>query len=356
MSKITLFNTPDSIQRLTEAAALLMADSGNGKQYQLGQMLRIILSNAADFDENCQVNINWIGDKFLEYVRKLKNPNDPNISLLSTVTYRFLVEYDMSVKNDLSMEIRTFMSSVLDSAASFSDESRMQLEYARQEMPIAMLKRMLNSDEIGSLRNVSSIAYTMEKKIEDWNTKIEKSEEQATKLGEVLEKHTQAFNFVGLHEGFNDLSKHITRELRFAQVGIAVFGVLVLFPSGLDLWMAQVKEFDFSKISLYTLVAASVGTLTMTLLFLYFFRIALRKADSCTAQLLQVRLRMSLCRFIQKYAEYSTGIKEKNPDALAKFEALIFSGIVGTGDKLPSTFDGLEQLSVLAKSIRGSKD
>jgi hypothetical protein len=356
MAKITLFNTPDAMKRMGEAAAILMADTNNVKLYRLGQMLRIILSNADDFDENCQVNIEWIGSNFLNYIQQIQDINNPKLDMVMALTYRIFVEYDASVKHEVSMEIRSFLNGVLDITSTLSDEARVQIEYARQEMPIAILKRILNSDELGNLRNVSSIAHTIEKKIEEWQQGLAKSEEKATRLGEVLEKNTQAFNFVGLHDGFSDLSKHIIRELRFSQAGIAVFGLLVLFPSGVDLWMALIKGLDFSKINQYTLVAASVGTVTMTLLFLYFFRIALRKADSCTAQLMQVRLRMSLCRFIQSYADYSTEIKEKNADALDKFEALIFSGIVGAEDKLPSTFDGLEQLSALAKSIRGSKD
>jgi hypothetical protein len=62
---------------------------------------------------------------------------------------------------------------------------------------------------------------------------------------------------------------------------------------------------------------------------------------------------MSLCRFIQSYADYSIDIKEKNSEALSKFEAIIFSGLVGSEDKLPSTFDGIEQLTAFAKSITG---
>jgi hypothetical protein len=110
---------------------------------------------------------------------------------------------------------------------------------------------------------------------------------------------------------------------------------------------------DFSKQNVQTLIATAIAIVAITLLFLYFFRIALRKADSCRAQLIQVRLRMTLCRFIQSYADYSGEIKAKNGEALTKFENLIFAGIVGSDDKLPSTFDGIEQLATFAKSITG---
>lgn len=340
--------------KMSDAAKLLMSSPDKEVRFRLGQTIKIIASNAANFDEFCQVNIQWIGSHFVERLSQVRIfEDDDKFDDLVAMTYRIVVEYDASVKNDLSLELRAFMSVVTSKSASMSKEAREQIDYARQEMPIAILKRMLNSDELGNLRNVSSVAQNIEQKYDQWNTALKNSEEKATRLGEILEKHTQAFNFVGLHEGFADLLKHITVELRIAQTGIAVFGLLVLFPSALDLWLALFQKLDLSTVHVYTLIAASVGTVAMTLLFLYFFRIALRKADSCRAQILQIRLRMSLCRFIQSYADYSTEIKGKNADALTKFETLIFSGIVGTEDKLPSTFDGIEQLSALAKSVRG---
>jgi hypothetical protein len=64
---------------------------------------------------------------------------------------------------------------------------------------------------------------------------------------------------------------------------------------------------------------------------------------------------MALCQFIQNYAEYSKEIKTKDKSALEKFENLIFSGIVSDEQNLPSTFDGIEQLSKLADAIKGGK-
>jgi hypothetical protein len=352
MPKVTLFDTSAAMKLLQEAA-MALRNSEDKKRSSLGGMLGIIASNAADFDERCQGNIAWVGNSLMGYLDSVKALPDEKLDLIFAIVYRFFVEYDLSIKGELSIEVRQYFNIVSEIRTTLSNEAQSQIEYARQEMPISILKNIINSDEIGSLRNVSSVAYVMEQKIDSWEKKIAESEAQAIRLSEALAKNTQAFNFVGLHEGFGDLSKHIIRELRFSQVGIAVFGLCVLVPGATEIWMSSVKGIDLSKMGLYNLIAAAVGTVTLTLLFLYFFRIALRKADSCAAQLLQVRLRMSLCKFIQSYADYSSGIKEKNSDALAKFEALIFSGIVGNEDKLPSTFDGLEQLSALAKSLRG---
>jgi hypothetical protein len=353
MNHTKLFDNPTPIQRLKDAAALLEARSGDEKCRRLGQILRIMSGSAAEFDQYCQMNIEWIGQRLMAEIGNMAAGSD-NIDLVSAFIYRFIVEFDLSVKGDLSFELRTFLNQIRSAAPEMTEEARAHIDHARQEMPIAIVKRILNSDELDSLRNVSSIAATVEQKMAQWQVTLAEQEEKALRLGAILEKHTQEFNFVGLHDGFADLSTHIVDELRDARTGIIAFGMLVLVPSAINLWLVVIKQIDLSKMAGYTLLAASIGTLTLTLLFLYFFRIALRKADSCRAQLVQVRLRMTLCRFIQSYADYSKEIKEKNPDALSRFEALIFSGIVSTEDKLPSTFDGIEQLTVLAKSIRGN--
>lgn len=349
-----LFNTPDAIRILESGIATLQSNRERSRASQLGAVLRIIATNADEFDKNCQLNIEWLGDQVLDHIRELAPaPDQEAIDIVSAFIYRFLVEYDLSVKGDLSIDIRTFIDRVRSDIGSFNDNSRLQVEFTRQEMPIAIIKKMINTEEFGTLRNMSEIASTVDKKIKVWKDNLDSTETKATRLAEALEKHTQAFNFVGLFDGFADLAKGIRRELKFAQAGIGIFGALVLVPSSLDLWFIISRNFDISTLKTQTLIAMTLAILTMTLLLLYFFRIALRKANSCRAQLIQVQLRMSLCRFIQSYADMSGDMKAKNADALAKFENLIFSGIVSSDEKLPSTFDGIEQITALAKSISG---
>ncbi|MDX7568723.1 hypothetical protein SJ550_24910, partial [Serratia marcescens] len=82
-------------------------------------------------------------------------------------------------------------------------------------------------------------------------------------------------------------------------------------------------------------------------------RIALHDYKSLKTQINQIELRKSLCKFIQSYAQYSSKIKKDDASALEKFETIIFSNIVMTDDKLPSTFDGIESIANLIKSTKG---
>lgn len=348
------FSAPENIQRLMNAANTLMIGSPDSLKYRLGHALRIIAKNSQNFDKNCEVNIEWMGRRFIDRVSEVRvESSEIDLEILISITYRIVREFQFSIKEDLSMELFSFLTAVDQFYNSFSAETQQQIDYARKEMSVSVLKHLIHSDKYGPLTTIPSLAAGADEKIKNWKKDLEEAEERTKKLAETLSTQEQAFNFVGLNKGFGDLANDITEELNIARWGLFIFGLLMLAPSIVDLWLITIQKIELSKLGNYTLGAVLLSTITITLLFLYFFRITLRKADSCRAQLVQIRLRMSLCKFIQSYADYSAEIKAKNSDALSKFEALIFSGIVGTEDKLPSTFDGIEQLSALAKTIRG---
>lgn len=95
-----------------------------------------------------------------------------------------------------------------------------------------------------------------------------------------------------------------------------------------------------------------VPIISIEIIMIYFFRVILFNHRSVKAQIMQIELRQTLCQFIQSYTEYSTEMKKQDPNALEKFESLIFSGVLSDPEKLPSTFDGVEQISNLIKSIK----
>ena len=73
---------------------------------------------------------------------------------------------------------------------------------------------------------------------------------------------------------------------------------------------------------------------------------------SIKSQIMQLELRMTLCQFIQNYAEKSKELKELNKEGFEKFESLIFSTIVSSDDKIPNTLDGIESLTNLVKIVQ----
>lgn len=69
---------------------------------------------------------------------------------------------------------------------------------------------------------------------------------------------------------------------------------------------------------------------------------------------MQLELRMTLCQFIQSYAEKSKELKVVNKEGFEKFENLIFSSIVSSDEKIPSTFDGMEHITNFVKNFKSS--
>ncbi|OOF25714.1 hypothetical protein BZJ18_10915, partial [Salinivibrio sp. IB872] len=85
---------------------------------------------------------------------------------------------------------------------------------------------------------------------------------------------------------------------------------------------------------------------------IYYFRVVLFNYRAVKNQLLQIELRKTLCRFIQSYSTYSSEIRKKDSDLLVNFEKVIFSGISSGEGEIPSTYDGIEQLARLVKSLK----
>jgi hypothetical protein len=353
MAATELFHTPEMDRMLRDASVILTASQANGLGNSLGRALRSVSQNAASFDELCEINRTSIGSGLVGRVQSVLDIQDEQtIYALSTSIYRFISELNLAMPDDLPPDLRNFIRVVDLNVERFPSHMAEEIQWAKRDMPTVILKRILNSSAITSLRNIPDFSSNVEKTIKGWEAKLEESEKTASRLEEALAKHTKEFNFVGLREGFSELAKSVGKGLIVARLCMVVFGIFALVPSMLELWFLSHGDVNLLKTENSIIALTAIGTISCTLLMLYYFRIALRKADFCTAQITQIRLRMSLCRFIQSYAEYSGPIKEKNPDALSKFEAVIFSNIVGSVEKLPSTFDGIEQLSALAKSIR----
>ncbi|WGE52974.1 hypothetical protein [Actinobacillus equuli] len=187
----------------------------------------------------------------------------------------------------------------------------------------------------------------------EFSEKIKSSSIEVKTLASQLKEQKTAFNFVGLSKGFEKLLSQ-KRWSKWTSFGImSVFCVLlialpiVIIGGRFFNWFAE-YNIEWSKIGWEQMLPI----LGLELVFIYFFRVALTHYNSIQTQIMQLELRQSLCQFIQSYADYAKEIKEKDGASLEKFENLIFSSILSTPDKVPSTFDGLEQLSNFIKELK----
>ncbi|SNV77484.1 hypothetical protein [Haemophilus pittmaniae] len=192
-------------------------------------------------------------------------------------------------------------------------------------------------------------------KLETENLKslLFEKEEKVKTLASKLEEQKIGFNFVGLSKGFENLlsKKRISKWTSFSIMTIfciLLITVPIVFIGGRFLnWLSE-YNINWNDIGW----EHTLPIFGLEFVLIYFFRVVLTHYNSIQTQIMQIELRQSLCQFIQSYGDYAKEIKEKDGASLEKFENLIFSSILSTPDKVPSTFDGLEQLSNLIKNLK----
>jgi hypothetical protein len=155
-----------------------------------------------------------------------------------------------------------------------------------------------------------------------------------------------------LVKGFEAMVSAKQAERKRTFVALLSLGVLMLTPVCLQLGWAvfNSEAIEDLRTTLLYMLPAVIG---LELILLYFFRVVLLNYRGLQTQLLQLDLRVALCQFVQSYSEYSTKIKKADPGALERFEAVVFNNVISDGEKVPATFDGLEHVANLVKSVRG---
>lgn len=359
----TFFRDPHMQQLLTSAGAVLAGaraqhtatDFEKKKYGAIEQVLSTMQRAAAEFDELCESNIDWIGHSLRSELTDIGNgiTSPEKTDALTGTLYRFLIELQLTAPGELSRELSSFVLFVEENTPAFNGGAQLQIAFAERSMPIRILKRILGSELLQNIRSVNTYSAKVDSSFQEWEKRLNERQARAEALADSIKKHENAFNFVGLYKGFDDLSKAKRTELwgqRAAMLGLAFLAVLpLLVEIGFIAWAHErIEQYR------WTLIASAIPALSLTALLVYFFRLSVRAADSAKSQLLQIELRKTLCQFVQDYAEYAKQIRAGSPDILSKFEGVVFSGIVGSDEKIPATFDGLDQISRLVRSLKSS--
>lgn len=175
----TLEDTQNRLRNLNQILVRIL-ESDHDRYSMARQLILIVgitLNNADQFDKHCQQNIKWIGSSFSSQLANVEEPNEPlKLGQFLSTFYRFIVEFDLSIKNDLSLELQSFQRFVKENIAKLDSREQEQVLFARQEMPVAILKAMLNHDEIGNLKNVTKFSNEIDQKFSDWENALSKHE------------------------------------------------------------------------------------------------------------------------------------------------------------------------------------
>lgn len=312
--------------------------------YFIGLALTHLQRDPSSFDERCIMNIAVIGDKFLSELSDL-NLSRSDVESLFASCYRFLIEFQLSTPTQISSDLLQALERVSD--FEYEGMAASQIRYAGQQMLVNVVQHYLYHPNLVDLKGLPNTIERSEKEREKSDQAIGAREARVQALAEKLKTYETAFNFVGLYSGFKSMKAAKVSERRWNFSYLILLGFLLLLPFIVKICLMVGGEagFKFDAVGLATLAG-------LELLLLYFFRVALQNFRSIKAQLLQIDLRMTLCQFVQSYAEYSKDAREVSPGLLERFEQVVFSGIVNDESSIPSTFDGLDKLAELVGKIK----
>lgn len=347
------FLTPAVIATCKEAMAItdvrykdLNADNPVHSCYRLiGVFMYYAAGKPAIFDSNMTINIDAIGDAFLECLREYVKSNGDSRDQLFVYCYRMGMEFEISFSGDAHMDFIEVVYNARNYVDELSGVLRFQAEYAGHQMVIQVAKSYLNHPDMAKLVDLPSTIRMADKKSIEFRRALDEREARVNSLKDTLESYKHAFNFVGLYDGFkrlrDDKEWQANRNLMFLVVlGFAMLAIPISKIYGFGLTVV-VHDYEY--------YAAMIG---VEFFLVFMFRVSLHNFKAIKAQLLQIDLRMTLCQFIQDYAKYAEEIRAKDKELLVQFEKIIFSGIVNSEDAIPSTFDGLEKIAELIKAVK----
>ncbi|OJT50010.1 hypothetical protein [Pseudomonas moraviensis] len=298
------------------------------------------------FDLACQFNINNLGAKFSESLQSFGG-NQTEIEFVISYCYRFVVEFELKAYQNMANDL-VEVHSELDGM--FFSEYKIisrQVRYAKNHMAIHILREYINHPHMSTLKALpDSIKFSEAARVRS-DEDLSKREERVSALETKLKGYENAYNFVGLYQGFSNLRETKNQEKTSTFRFLIVLGVcLIVVPIIKVLGVIGHSE-DLIK-ELFSVAAL----LALELMLIYFFRIALHNFRAIKSQMLQIDLRMTLCQFINSYVEFASDARKSDKELLSRFEQIIFSGIVSEDSLIPSTFDGLEQVAKIVDSLK----
>ncbi|WP_338891694.1 hypothetical protein [Aeromonas rivipollensis] len=370
-------------------------------------MLSAFIKEPAFWDEHCSVGISDIGDSFLTRLNKIDNgisDGGGKVEALYISSLRLFYEGYLASGIELSSDYNYVIKLTKDENNNFSENAREYIDFIMSNLSTHLFRKLMSSPGVKALKEISGTVSSAKSLTQEWNDKLSENIEKANNLKKSIEGYTDAFNFVGLHQGFDQLHKRKVEE-KNRLIGLMFFlAILTISPFAAkmcDIYFSSTpvtsslegnekhqptieekqktsanKEVNLLKKedkkdsminedsnetsskndegNISTKLFNLLPIISFAAILLYFFRVLLFNYKSVCAQVLQIELRMTLCRFIQHYAEHAAEIKKNSDITLDRFETVIFSGLVSNDSDLPATFDGVEQLASLFKTMKGN--
>lgn len=337
IKKIIEENNEDSFICQASKKILLVINNFTNTKFQ----------NILNENTYCRSNKGYKFDLMVNQADKV----EAKVEICFALMFCYLSELYFRGRLSKSFEIGSFFDFGQENIKEFSSLPQKFLYHALYSMPTDILKMVFNSNEMRLMRETSIQVSSQVDAISHWSNTFEEKKREVEELRKDLDTYKSAYNFVGLFKGFESLRDSKVFEKVFNQICLCLLTVFILCFIATERNSLGALDFKDANV-IYHFLSIIIPSALSLLFLLYLFRIFLSNISSAKSQLLQINLRMTLCQFIENYAERAEVLSVKHKEGFEKFENIIFSPIVSTADQMPSTFDGVDQMANLIKAIR----
>lgn len=313
-------------------------------------MLTSMQNSTNIWSEGCQLAIKKDGVDFKSSVSGFTN-DESSIDELYDHAFRMYTEIYITTRTNLEhnyKQIRDFTRKNIDNFSLFNQRT---LESTLYDLPTSLCKDIFDNHDYQALRNFVKTKNEAESLKSKWDNEISIKMRDVEKIQKDLNKQKHTYNFISLHRGFRKIGYIKAKELCLARIAMVLLGLIIPALILGEAWIIFSGGIKFTSNDAADWIKLLPGV-SLLLISIYYFRISLANVSSIKAQVIQINLRMSLCQFIENYIKFSSAINKENENLLAKFEEVIFSNIMPNAEKIPSTFDGIEQLAKLLASLK----
>lgn len=266
----------------------------------------------------------------------------------------YYTEVVIQSEEDSFQDAYNYIKYAEENFTTFDILQRSELMNSALHTPIKVARSLLHSQEVKTQIEFINTYKDAKSFKEKWDSEYKENKKNLEELSKNIEKTRSEYNFVGLVDGFKQIKTQKEAEIKNSYCSMITAGFFMIFIPIAFAFLGYLGEY-LDKAKYWHALGLLIPAFTIELLTLYFFRIFLHQYKSIQAQILQIDLRVSLCQFIESYITYKSKNMKNNDDALNKFESLIFSGIVADAGSIPSTFDGIEQVASIIKSLGSTR-
>lgn len=319
----------------------------NNTPYEfVGVFLYYAVRSAELFDQNLIFNLVHIKDGFCEELKGLARSKKFDLDDIFVNCYRMAIELELSIPGDMPSELQDARRKSRGYALNIDSHYRRQIEFAEHEMAIYVVKKYIHHPSMTALVDLPAQITNAKEVFGSFDDDLTARERRVAVLQETLKNQESAFNFVGLYQGFQSLRRNKSSDAKLNLILLWLMGIaMALPPIGKAVLEVSGRDIGLS-------LGGYLSLFGFELILIFLFRVCLHSFRSTKAQLLQIDLRMTLCQFIQSYAEYAKGVRAADKELLVQFEEIVFSGIVSGEEAIPSTFDGFEKLAEVIKAVK----